>query len=115
MKYFKIDDFKCKCGCGLNNISEELLEKLDNAREDAGIPFVINSACRCEKHNKREGGAISSKHLTGMAVDIKTTTSIDRYKIVKSLIKNGFVGIGIANTFVHADIDRTSPLIFLYR
>ena len=114
MKYFKIDEFKCKCGCGLNNISEKLLEKLDNAREEAGIPFIINSACRCQKHNTREGGSTSSRHLTGMAVDIRANTSVNRYKIVQSLIKNGFVGIGIAKTFIHADIDRIEPLIFLY-
>ena len=54
INYFKDYEFTCKCGCGLNNISEELVFNLDEARDISQIPFKINSACRCEKHNKKQ-------------------------------------------------------------
>jgi uncharacterized protein YcbK (DUF882 family) len=105
-KFFKLEEFTCKCGCGLTNISPTLVSKLDKARGIADIPFVINSGCRCEKHNKMVGGSKSSSHLKGLAVDIKATTSTQRYKIINALLIAGFTRIGVAKTFIHVDIDQ---------
>lgn len=56
VKHFKESEFTCNCGCGLNNINDVVVQMLDTARELAQVPFKINSACRCEKHNKMVGG-----------------------------------------------------------
>ncbi len=108
-KYFKEDEFKCKCGCGLNNSSHLMKAMLDSAREEAGVPFKINSGTRCEQHNKNVGGSPTSSHVKGLAVDISVTTSADRDKILRALIKAGFKRIGIYKTFIHADIDTKKP------
>lgn len=87
----------------------DLLMLLDQAREDAGVPFVINSAYRCEKHNAKVGGVKDSSHMYGFAVDIGALTSRSRYRIIASLLAVGAQRIGIANTFVHVDVDDDKP------
>jgi uncharacterized protein YcbK (DUF882 family) len=71
------------------------LWKLEQARELAGIPFVIVSGCRCVRHNTKEGGVMSSDHLTGEGVDIKTLTSLHRFKIVSAALAVNLTRIGI--------------------
>jgi zinc D-Ala-D-Ala carboxypeptidase len=103
-KYFRKEEFACPC-CGENKIKDEFVEKLDKAREIAGIPFIINSGYRCPKHNKEIGGSPTSSHLKGLAADIKTTNSRERFKILDSLLKVGFKRVGIGEYFIHVDLD----------
>lgn len=97
-KYFKeIDD---------GNMNQEFLIKLDRAREVAQIPFKINSAYRTPEHNAKIGGKPNSSHLKGLAVDISVTDSRSRFIVLNALISVGFNRIGIADTFIHVDLDR---------
>jgi uncharacterized protein YcbK (DUF882 family) len=114
-KYFNIDEFKCPC-CGENLISKELVKKLDEARELAGVPFKVNSGYRCEKHNAKIGGSSTSSHLLGLAVDIAVTGSVDRFKILDALLRVGFTRVGVAKSFIHADIDKgkVQPVLWTY-
>ena len=108
IKYFKLKEFECTC-CQKSAISEELVLKLDLAREIAEVPFRINSAYRCQKHNQLVGGVKDSAHLSGLAVDIACLNSSDRIKILRGLIIAGFRRIGIGKTFIHVDIDNSKP------
>ena len=105
-KYFKKEEFACKCGCGYNPIDETLVRMLDESREYAKVPFVINSGCRCEKHNNSIGGSKTSSHLKGLAVDIRVRNDNERMVMVECLIASGFNRIGIAKNFIHVDIDQ---------
>ena len=98
-----------------NNMNKDFLFVLDEAREFAGIPFVINSAYRSPEHPLSIKNP-SSSHIKGLAVDIKATDSITRFKIVKALIEVGFTRIGIADTFIHVDLDldKTQNVIWTY-
>lgn len=109
MRYFKEKEFTCKCGCGDAKMDVEFLRKLDEARYQAGIPFVISSGKRCEAHNKAVGGVPSSAHTKGLAVDIRASTSLSRFLVVKALLDVGFTRIGIGSSFVHADADDSLP------
>ena len=105
-KYFKeIED----------NMNKEFLFVLDEAREFAGIPFIINSAYRSPEHPLSIKNP-SSSHIKGLAVDIKATDSTTRFKIVKALVEVGFKRIGIADTFIHVDLDldKTQNVIWTY-
>ena len=51
------------------NMSKEFLFVLDEARELAGIPFIINSAYRSPEHPLSIKNP-SSSHIKGLAVDI---------------------------------------------
>ena len=114
MGNFKTYEFECPC-CKKNHIDIDLVVMLQRARTIANIPMVINSAYRCKKHNKEEKGKPTSSHLKGLAVDIKCTNGYDRKTIVEALILAGFNRIGIAETFIHADIDTSkTQSIWLY-
>ncbi len=69
-KNFSRKEFVCKCGCGFNAVDVDLLAGLQALRDLAGRPISITSACRCESHNKRVGGASKSQHKYAKAADI---------------------------------------------
>ena len=98
-----------------NNMDVNFLAKLDEAREFAGIPFVINSAYRSPTHPESIKNPRSS-HIKGLAVDIKSNDSITRFKVLNALIAVGFNRIGIAKTFIHVDLDydKSQNVIWTY-
>lgn len=98
------------------NMNVIFLAKLDEAREIAEIPFIINSAYRTKEHNKRIGGKPNSSHLKGLAVDIRAKDSRTRFLILQALISVGFNRIGIAKTFIHVDDDesKSSNVAWMY-
>ncbi len=116
MKYFKIEEFKCKCGCGRAEMMPQTLEKLDKARELAGVSFKITSGYRCNAHNASVGGESEGAHTRGYAVDIEASTSPTRLSIVSALLQVGFTRLGIAKTFIHVDDDPSRPpkVMWLY-
>lgn len=107
--FFDKSEFKCKCGCGTNNISNTLVNMLDVARRIAGVSFIINSGVRCGKHNALVAASPTSSHVSGWAVDIQVSSSTARSKMIKALIAVGFNRMGIADTFIHVDIDPGKP------
>ena len=109
MKYFKLSEFECKCGCGLNNFNHSLAVILDSMRESCGFPFVVRSGCRCISHNKKEGGKPRSDHLTGDGVDIKATTNYHRFKIIQEAIYMGIERVGIARGYIHLGMRQGNP------
>lgn len=114
--YFSRKELECKC-CGVYLIADELLIMLNEARERAGIPFIITSGYRCAKHNENVGGVAESAHTKGLAVDISFKNSNQCFKIVKALYDSGFkrIGINFAKSFVHCDIDRSKSQNVLFK
>lgn len=114
-EHFTKEEFDCKCGCGTNNISTELVNVLEIIRNGYG-PLVITSGCRCEAHNAREGGKKNSAHLRGYAVDIQCIVGNDRYRLIRAALGVGITRIGVAKTFIHLDVDPTLPAsqVWLY-
>ncbi|MBF0555608.1 MAG: peptidase M15 [Nitrospirae bacterium] len=108
-KYFKLEEFSCRCGCGRNNISPELIATLDKVRESAGIALRITSGCRCAKHNEAVGGKSDSAHLEGLAADIAIGGSHERYLVSKAAMAAGVQRLGIGGSLVHMDIDKDKP------
>lgn len=109
MQYFRTSEFRCKCGCGTTVVETELLDRLEIARGIAGIPFVVTSGYRCPAHNERVGGKSNSAHVKGLAADIRTHSSGDRYVIMLALLDAGFTRIGVARSFIHVDCDKSLP------
>ena len=105
-KNFLRSEFTCKCGCGFNVIKLEFVRRLQMIRTLIRRPLTVVSGCRCVKHNRYVGGATKSRHLRGIAVDVKATglTPKQIASIARSL---GFGGIGIGKTFVHLDFRGT--------
>lgn len=82
------------------------LAKLDQVREKAGIPLVLNSAYRSPEYERSKGHSGTGAHTLGAAVDIRCNTSANRYKIVKAALSCGIRRIGIGKTYVHIDVSR---------
>lgn len=114
--YFTRKELECRC-CGVCLISDELLSRLNQARESAGIPFIITSGYRCQKHNEKVGGVPTSAHTKGLAVDIAFKNSNQCFKIVRALYDAGFkrIGINFAKSFVHCDVDTSKPQEVLFK
>ena len=114
MKYFKPSEFVCKC-CGRGELQPSTIEKMDMAREIAGIPFYVNSAFRCEAHNRAVGGKQNSAHTRGYAVDIKCNRETKKV-ILEAVKQAGFRRIGLASNFIHVDDDPSlhSPTTWTY-
>ena len=110
MKYFTLDEFDCPShkGSGIN-MDSNFLAKLEEAREIAGVSFIITSGYRTKEHNEYVGGVPNSSHLIGVAADISVSGGADRYVILNSLIRAGFKRIGVAKTFIHCDTDDSKP------
>ncbi|MDY3551380.1 D-Ala-D-Ala carboxypeptidase family metallohydrolase [Gemmata sp. JC717] len=111
--YFTTDELKCKC-CGQCVLAPGFLDKLNEIRERLGNMMIINSGCRCERHNAALGGKgrsfhlINAPRLTGLvgacAVDVSTVRWPDakRDKLIRLARKGGW-SLGIATSFIHID------------
>ncbi len=107
-KNFHSAEFACRCGCGGNTISQELVDMLQGIRDRLGR-IDITSGYRCKAHNKAVGGVKESAHTKGLAVDIACTVGADRYALLDTIFVAGFYRIGIAKSFIHVDIDDSKP------
>jgi len=106
-KYFTYGEFDSPDSVGSGKlVSDELISMLDVARKKYGKSMAINSGYRTIEHNAKVGGTPASSHTKGLAVDIACTNSTDRFKLEGILREVGFKRIGIAKTFIHADIDK---------
>ncbi|WDL73886.1 YcbK family protein [Helicobacter winghamensis] len=113
--YFKEQEFDCKCGkCKRppNIPSDALVSKLCTLREHFNAPILINSAYRCPSHNAKVGGAKTSQHTIGSAVDfvIKGIKTQEVYNFVLEVFGEEPLGIAIKRNpnnpfagFVHLD------------
>lgn len=105
-KYFQIEEFASPDEPGSGTMMDaDLLEKLDLARDICGFPLIINSGYRSVEHNKKVGGVKNSSHLLGLAVDIHCTDSRKRFILLDALMVSGFTRIGLAGSYIHADVD----------
>lgn len=113
--YFTAREEQCPC-CGSGGLVPDFRDKLNKARQIADVPFILTSAFRCAARNAEVGGAETSSHLAGLAVDIKCTDAWTRCKILSALFAAGFNRIGVGKTFIHVDDDLTKPqgVVWLY-
>ena len=108
MKWFKYEEFACKC-CGQllykENVTALVENVLDPVREQLGKPIVVNSGYRCLKHNTEVGGVKNSQHLVGQAADV---TGSDLPRLKQLIIANGrFDQLIDYGTFLHVSFKRT--------
>lgn len=99
------NEVACKCNlptCHFTLIDPELLKLWDYFRVKWGKPVNINSGFRCQTHNVNVGGAFSSQHTQGGALDLALPNSNTAEFI--ALAKRIFPFVLIYDTFIHVDI-----------
>jgi uncharacterized protein YcbK (DUF882 family) len=102
--HFKDIELSCKCGCNQNNMEASFLDKLEALRVAYAKPIVLNSAYRCEAHNKAVGGAKGSQHVKGNAADLCTQNlSLEERDAFLALCKQVFINAIPGPGFVHCD------------
>lgn len=111
VKYFKKDEFKCKCGekhCNGFPVepSKKLVQLADRLREHYGVPMIVSSGVRCSKHNANVGGVSNSRHLSGKAMDFcvqgKSATEVLEYVWKQPEIRYAYA---IDSSYVHMDVE----------
>lgn len=106
MKWFNYSEFDSPDIPESGNLmDQDFLEMLDDARNVAGIPFIITSGYRSPDWNHHVGGKKDSAHVKGCAADIACSGSRERFIILTSLLEAGFDRIGIHQEFIHVDCD----------
>jgi hypothetical protein len=127
VSYFTTSEFECPCDCGFGSleedISEELIGKLNIMRTLYGQSMVVTSGARCDEYNHAIGGVENSAHLphpvSGQcrAVDILVRNGKARLDLIDLARVTGFERIGIAPNFLHLDVEDELlpvPTIFHY-
>lgn len=108
-KSFSPREIACK-GTGSLLVDETALDKLQELRDNLGIPLLITSAYRSPEHNKAVGGAKNSYHMKGVAFDIRMENQ-DPHAFELAAREIGFRGVGYYTKqgFMHIDLgpDRT--------
>ena len=113
VRYFNYSEFDSPDVQGSGQLMDKtLLEMLDEVREIVGEPIIITSGFRTPAHTEAVGGKTpdadgngGSSHLKGLAVDIAIRHSRMRFKLINALFEVGINRIGIADNFIHIDID----------
>lgn len=114
-KYFTESEFaRLSPSCSLANMSPDFMNRLDYARELYGKPIVLNCAYRSVSWDKLHGRSGHGYHTFGRAVDIKCTSSQERFALVKALLDAGFTGIGLYGSFIHVDDRAQIPATMFY-
>ena len=104
-KHFSREEFACKDGCGFATVDAELLEVLEDVRDEFGVPVHISSGCRCKEYNAIIGGEDDSQHMRGIAADI-LVFGVKPAKVQLYLLSKyaGRYGIGCYHNFTHIDV-----------
>lgn len=107
-KHFKVKEFACRC-CGEVKPCSELIAVCELVRLRFGQPVTISSGYRCPSHNEKVGGAPKSKHMEGIAADIKVRNTKPEtvYEFLHETFPTSY-GVGLYKSWVHIDVRPTA-------
>lgn len=123
-EFFLNLELRCHCGCGLLP-PQRSVERLYALRLALHRPLPVSSAARCRTYNASVGGKVGSIHLPederrgessgwgGAAFDIIADYEL-QVEIIAKAIPLGFLGFGIAKTYIHID-DAKRPMLASWR
>lgn len=104
--HFAAHEFTCRCGCGANLTTSELLDVAEDIRHAFGDkPLIISSGTRCQRWNDGlSNSAKNSKHLTGEAFD-GTIHDVPANKVVE-YVNNSGIGwsYAIDSNYFHVNL-----------
>lgn len=78
----------------------------EKAVQATGYNLRINSAARDPVSNKKRGGARSSQHMRGKAldIDVRDLPKADRIRLIRIFSRLGAKGIGVYGGAIHIDV-----------
>lgn len=101
--HFRPSELACR-GTGQLMVDTEAMDKLEALRRLIDAPMVINSGYRSPVHNREVNGAPRSKHMEGIAFDVRMEGH-DPHRFIAAAREVGFTGVGTYPHlgFVHID------------
>lgn len=112
-EHFRYGDLICPCCDQLMLVPAVYrhMSMLESLQRELGIPLVVTSGFRCEKHNAAVGGQARSWHLL-FATDVTLRDTPVDTAVLKELYRLadtvGFGGVGLYDEHVHLDL-RPEP------
>lgn len=97
LKYFKLNEFRCKCTSSCTGypgvLNTDFLNGIEKTRKYFGTAFIITSGMRCNKHNESlPNSAKYSRHTYGFKAgdfSVRGMTSLSNCKkIINYWVKN---------------------------
>ena len=97
---------KLNASVTMTGTNAKVLEIAERVAFDMGRQLTVTSAFRTPELNRRCGGASGSKHLEGLAMDIRTMemTNDEKVEFVRLCATYGALAFGFYNRFIHFDI-----------
>lgn len=89
----------------LDGVAGDVVGRFAALQGATGITFKINSGYRDTEHNARVGGAKSSQHIDGNAIDIDVSglSKQERVEVIRKASELGFTGLGVYDNALHLD------------
>jgi uncharacterized protein YcbK (DUF882 family) len=119
INYFSDDELRCSCGCGELHFDDEVLERLNEIREDFGYPMIVTSGYRCNNHPLEKVKIRPGAHTTGKAVDIAVSFD-SAHRLLTIALAHGCPRVGVnqkgTRRFIHLDWAENypSPTVWSY-
>lgn len=116
---FTQDELSCTC-CGEANPNLEFVELMDivqEMRDELGFPLPVSSAYRCSSHPIEAKKSKPGMHNIA-AIDIRVSGN-KAHKVLELAMKKGFTGIGVNQKgnhnqrFIHLDM-RDNGTVWSY-
>ena len=109
-EHFSLEEFRCRDGTDcperFRGNLQMLMDSLEVLRvELGGQPITINSGYRTPSYNKKIGGASRSRHMVGMAADLRVQGQSAQgvYDTVERLQRDGRVHAGGLHAYQYTD------------
>ncbi len=93
--HFSFTEVQCRCGgryasCPRVWQQRAAFVMMEGYRARSERPLTVVSGCRCPSHNKLVGGSPTSRHLAGLACDVRPSFSPDTVKSWKVATHIGY-------------------------
>lgn len=116
VRYFEPEEFYTSSH--IERVDPVLVLFLDEVRHRLKLPIVITSGVRSPHHNKLIGGVEKSDHVTGKAVDIKSSDPFYRAELIRIAydLSNSLgrpIKVVLYKSHVHLSIATDKPYLFL--
>lgn len=110
-KNFSLKELSCP-HCGVCKVRPSSANRLQRMRDILDRPVRVSSGYRCPEHNSKVGGVVKSRHIEGIAFDVRCMPH-ERYEMIKAAMEVGFTCVMVYPTWLHVDDRAGEPQLLI--